>query len=77
VRQLLVTDPATREFDKLQNYLDDRVRPEIQGAVDALNARDAAPAEGQLQAHIDRFEAELSNLPDLIKDCLAALTRSG
>ena len=153
VRQLLVTDPATREFDKLQNYLDDRVRPEIQGAVDTLNGRDAAPAEGHLRALTDRFEegedrfardpasarvadcqnvatferaqfrrleqalpelsawaeferehpgdlddkltgtrqelidvwnheigvynAELSNLPDLIKDCLAALTRSG
>jgi hypothetical protein len=153
VRQLLVTDPATREFDKLQNYLDDRVRPEIEGAVATLNARDAAPAEGHLRALTDRFEegedrfardpasarvadchnvatfereqfrrleqalpelsawaeferehpgdlddkltgtrqelidawnheigvynAELSNLPDLIKDCLAALTRSG
>jgi hypothetical protein len=54
--QLLVTDPAAREFDELQDFLDERVRPELNAADEALDDADADRAQENLAILETRFQ---------------------
>jgi hypothetical protein len=56
VTQLLINDPATREFNQLAKFLDERVRPELNGASAALDDRKVADADARLKALTSRFE---------------------
>jgi hypothetical protein len=56
VGQILRIEPATRKFDKLRNYIDNQVRPEISAAVEAVNARDPAGASAHLKGLTRLFE---------------------
>jgi hypothetical protein len=56
VDRLLVNDPATREFDALQDFLDERVRPEFNGATAALGDRDVTRADAHLKALTTQFQ---------------------
>jgi hypothetical protein len=56
VGQLLGVEPATHQFDELQKYIDDQVRPEINAAVGAVYARDPAGASAHLEGLTKLFK---------------------
>jgi hypothetical protein len=56
VTQLLVNDPATREFNQLAEFLHKRVEPELNGASAALDDLKVADADARLKALTSRFE---------------------